>query len=95
MLTHYKSLVYSLVGKSKTATLAVSKQPIQLNRYMENQGIKRWNDIHIQICIALIGRPTTDCYGHTKPLVFEDIINKADRMVHLLKEREERISSNS
>lgn len=59
---------------------------------MENQEIKRWNDIHLQICIALISRPTTDSYGYTKPLVFEDIINKAERMVQLLKEREERLS---
>lgn len=60
---------------------------------MDFQEIKRWNDIHIQICLALIVRPNTDCYGYSKPLVFEDIINKADRMVKLLQEREERLSN--
>lgn len=56
---------------------------------MDKEELNRWNERHFQICLALISRPTTDNYGYTKPLVFEDIINKADRMVNLLKKREQ------
>ena len=50
----------------------------------------KWNNRHFRICLALIQRPTTDTYGYTKPLVMEDVINKADRMVRLLQEREKK-----
>lgn len=52
----------------------------------------KWNNKHFQICLALIQRPTTDHYGYTKPLVMEDVINKADKMVRLLQEREKKSS---
>ncbi len=54
---------------------------------MDRKELNNWNERHFQICLALIGRPNIDTFGYTKPLVFEDIINKADRMVELLKER--------
>lgn len=60
---------------------------------MDKEDIQMWNERHFQICLALISRPTTDVYGYSKPIVFEDIINKADRMVRLLKEREGRITT--
>ena len=47
----------------------------------------KWEDRHFQVCLAIISRTDIDMYGHTKPLNFQDIINKADRMVSLLKER--------
>ena len=47
----------------------------------------KWEDRHFQVCMAIISRTETDMYGHTKSLNFQDIINKADRMVSLLKER--------
>ena len=47
----------------------------------------KWEDRHFQVCLAIISRTETDMYGHTKTLNFQDIINKADRMVSLLKER--------
>lgn len=49
--------------------------------------IDKWEDRHFQVCLAIISRTETDMYGHTKSLNFQDIINKADRMVSLLKER--------
>lgn len=52
----------------------------------------KWNNRHFQICLALIQRPTTDHYDYTKPLVMEDVINKADKMVRVLQEREKRSS---
>ncbi len=58
---------------------------------MDRKELDNWNERHFQICLALIGRPNIDTFGYTKPLVFEDIINKADRMVELLKERENRL----
>lgn len=50
----------------------------------------RWEERHFLICLAIIARTERDMYGHTKPLNFQDIINKADRMVSLLKQREAR-----
>lgn len=47
----------------------------------------KWEDRHFQVCLAIISRTETDMYGHTKTLNFQDIINKADRLVSLLKER--------
>ena len=52
----------------------------------------KWNNRHFQICLALIQRPTTDHYGYTKPLVMVDVINKADKMVRILQEREKKSS---
>lgn len=48
----------------------------------------KWNNRHFQICLALLQRPSTDHYGYTKPIALMDIINKADKMVKLLQERE-------
>ncbi|MCH5234803.1 MAG: hypothetical protein J1E16_05875 [Muribaculaceae bacterium] len=57
----------------------------------KKKGTEKWNERHFQICLALISRPNVDCYGVTKPLSFQDIIAKADRMVALLQQREERM----
>ena len=59
---------------------------------MKTEEIKRetekWNERHFQLCLAIIARTETNMYGHTKSLDFPDIINKADRMVSLLQQRE-------
>lgn len=43
---------------------------------------EKWNERHFLICIAIIARTETDMYGHTKPINFQKIIDKADRMCH-------------
>ena len=50
---------------------------------------KYWTERHFQICLALIARPIVNVYGNIPPVNFTDIINKADRMVRLLMEREQ------
>lgn len=55
---------------------------------MEQNNIDKWNERHFQICLALISRPVVQVYGSLLVLNFNDIINKADRLVSLLKERE-------
>lgn len=55
---------------------------------MQPKELTKWNERHFQICLALISRPTFNPYGSTPSVNFGDIINKADRMVSLLKERE-------
>ncbi len=55
---------------------------------MQPKELTKWNERHFQICLALISRPTFNPYGSTPPVNFGDIINKADRMVSLLQERE-------
>lgn len=64
---------------------------IDMNKEEIKMESDRWNDRHFQICLALISRPNVDSYGATKPLSFQDIISKADRMVSLLKQHEERM----
>lgn len=51
----------------------------------------KWNNRHFEICLALIQRPMTDHYGYTKPLVLEEVIKRADKMVRLLQEREQKL----
>lgn len=53
-----------------------------------------WNERHFQICLALIARPVISTYGSLPSINFADIISKADRMVNLLKEREQEQSTN-
>lgn len=53
-----------------------------------------WNERHFQICLALIARPVISTYGSLPSVNFADIISKADRMVNLLKEREQEQSTN-
>ena len=49
----------------------------------------KWDERHFRICLALLSRPAIpDGFGFTKPLVFQDVINKADRMIALLQQRE-------
>ncbi len=48
----------------------------------------KWDERHFQICLALIARPVINTCGNTPQINFRDIINKADRMIVLLKERE-------
>ena len=48
----------------------------------------KWDERHFQICLALIARPSMSTCGNTQQINFGDIINKADRMIVLLKERE-------
>ncbi len=55
---------------------------------------KNWNERHFQICLALIARPVASVYGNNTPINFPDIINKADRMVTLLQEHEEKLLTN-
>ena len=55
---------------------------------MDKKEQHKWEERHFQICIALISRPNFNPYGNSTPVNFGDIINKADRMVALLKERE-------
>ena len=55
---------------------------------MEKNNIDKWNERHFRICLALIARPVINMYGTSPAINFNDIINKADRMVQLLKERE-------
>ena len=55
----------------------------------------KWEDRHFQICLALLSRPIVpDSFGYTKPLNLQDVINKADRMVILLQQREQRLVAN-
>ena len=55
----------------------------------------KWEDRHFQICLALLSRPVVpDSFGYTKPLNLQDVINKADRMVILLQQREQRLVAN-
>lgn len=56
---------------------------------MTSKGQEYWTERHFQICLALIARPAVNVYGNTTPLNFPDVINKADRMVRLLMEREQ------
>lgn len=62
---------------------------------MNIQEQSKWNEKHFQICLALIARPVVSTYGSVPPINFGDIINKADRMVNLLKEREQNLRANS
>lgn len=59
---------------------------------MKPKELTKWNERHFQICLALISRPVFNPYGNSSPLNFGDIINKADRMISLLKEHEEQHS---
>ena len=53
---------------------------------MENKRID-WEERHFQIVLALLNR--TDLYnGHSQTPSLSNIINGADRMIGLLKERE-------
>lgn len=56
---------------------------------MKPKELTKWNERHFQICLALISRPNFNPYGNAPSPNFDDIINKADRMVALLQEREE------
>ena len=60
--------------------------------YIKEQS--KWDERHFQICLALIARPTISAYGSTPSINFGDIIKKADRMVNLLKEREQKLRTN-
>lgn len=55
---------------------------------MKPKELMKWNERHFQICLALISRPAFNPYGNAPSPNFDDIINKADRMVALLQERE-------
>ena len=55
---------------------------------MKPKELTKWNERHFQICLALISRPNFNPYGNSTPVNFGDIINKADRMISLLQERE-------
>lgn len=55
---------------------------------MDKKEQNKWEERHFQICIALISRPNFNPYGNSTPVNFGDIINKADRMISLLQERE-------
>lgn len=55
---------------------------------MDKKEQNKWEERHFQICLALISRPTFNPYGNSTPINFGDIINKADRMISLLQERE-------
>lgn len=55
---------------------------------MDKNEQNKWEERHFQICIALISRPNFNPYGNSTPVNFGDIINKADRMISLLQERE-------
>ena len=55
---------------------------------MKPKELTQWNERHFQICLALISRPNFNPYGNSTPVNFGDIINKADRMISLLQERE-------
>ena len=55
---------------------------------MKPKELTKRNERHFQICLALISRPNFNPYGNSTPVNFGDIINKADRMISLLQERE-------
>ena len=55
---------------------------------MDKKEQNKWEERHFQICIALLSRPNFNPYGNSTPVNFGDIINKADRMISLLQERE-------
>ena len=55
---------------------------------MDKKEQNKWEEQHFQICLALISRPNFNPYGNSTPVNFGDIINKADRMISLLQERE-------
>lgn len=39
----------------------------------------KWGERHFRICLALLSRPAIpDGFGFTKPLVLQDVINKAE-----------------
>ena len=51
----------------------------------------KWEERHFQLCLAFISRVEHESHFHSKPIKLSDVINKADRMVALLKERAERM----
>ena len=55
---------------------------------MKPKELTKWNERHFQICLALISRPNFNPYGNSTPVNFGDIINKADRIISLLQERQ-------
>ena len=56
----------------------------------------KWDERHFQICLALLSRPVVpDSFGYTKPLNLQEVITKADRMIALLQQREQRLVANS
>ena len=61
---------------------------------MKTKEQRYWTERHFQICLALITRPIVNVYGNIPPVNFQDVINKADRMVNLLKEHEEKLLTN-
>lgn len=48
-----------------------------------------WEDRHFQICLAILSCPVSDSHGFVKAPGLENTIERADRMVELLKKRHE------
>lgn len=59
---------------------------------MTQSELTKWNDRHFKICMALLARPSYNMHGDAAPSL-RQIISKADRMVELLQEREQRMKS--
>lgn len=50
---------------------------------------EKWNRRHFFICLALLTRVENDRLGLAKPISLADIIHKADRLVAMLKSKEQ------
>ena len=61
---------------------------------MEQNKSGNWQEKNLHICLALIARMGVNMNAPTAPINFSDIIKKADRMVRLLKEHEEKLRTN-
>lgn len=57
---------------------------------MTTEETKIWNERHFQICLALLSKSPYGYMG-SKDLTLKEVISKADRMVRLLQEREQKI----
>lgn len=58
---------------------------------MDIQEMNKWSDRYFQLCLAIISRPSFSSYGMSSPININDVMNKADRMIEQLKEREKRL----
>lgn len=55
---------------------------------MDKKEIDKWSDRYFHLCLTLISRPSFSSFGNTSPVNIRDIINKADRMIQALQERD-------
>lgn len=55
----------------------------------------KWSERYFQLCLALIQRPAMlTTFGNVPAVNIKDVMNKADRMLELLKERDKGFYTN-